>query len=288
MPFNFDSIKIIYGETDFARKLEEDLIEEFGLNSIVAVTDLMESDKESVREYGRYMYEHEYRKYSAKQWGKPIEEIDPSVFKRVPVYISHKKPYLKQEYQFMPQGGFSELSKKMLDHPNISVDLSVDALEALHFEGHKILYNDYSGSIVYTAPLDALFEYRYGRLPYRALEFTWKKIKKAKAPETPLSAFPEGDKYIRITDYTQFPPQELGDSAVIAVEYPFEYKPDELCGNEPYYPTLTDESKKIFSKYKEEAERYSNLYACGRLADFKYYNMDACILRAMEISALLP
>ena len=103
--------------------------------------------------------------------------------------------------------------------------------------------------------------------------------------KTPLCAFPESDKYIRITDYTQFPPQNYGDKAVIAIEYPLEYKPDELCGNEPYYPVITEESKKVFEKYKNEANQYSNLFICGRLADFKYYNMDSTILRAKEISS---
>ena len=285
MPFNFDSIRVIYGNTEYADKLEEALIREYGDGAIVAVTDLIESEIESIHNYGLYMYEHEYRKYSAKQWGKPIEEIDPAVFKRVPVYISHKKPYLRQKYQYMPEGGFTELARRMLDHPNISVELSTDALEHISIKDNLIQYDSFTGSIVYTGPLDALFNYKHGRLPYRALEFTWKRIKKKDTLETPLSAFPEGDKYIRITDYTQFPPQECDDDAVIAIEYPLEYRPEELCGNEPYYPTLTEESKRVFEKYKDESQQYRNLYPCGRLADFKYYNMDACIERAKEISS---
>lgn len=287
MPFNFDSIRKIYGDTDFAKALESDLIDEFGIDSVVAVTDLIDCDKQSIQDFGTYMYEHEYRKYSAKQWGKPIEEIDPSVFKRVPVYISHKKPYLRQKYQYMPEGGFTELAVKMLDHENIKVELSVEAFDHIKIDRDKVFYDDYSGPIVYTGPLDALFEYQYGRLPYRALEFTWKRINKKLSLETPLSAFPEGDKYIRITDYTQFPPQVCGDDAIIAIEYPLEYKPDELCGNEPYYPTLTDDSKRVNDEYQALAKKYKNLFTCGRLADFKYYNMDACILRAKEISSLL-
>lgn len=287
MPFNFESIRRIYGNTDYAQKLECDLIQEFGIDSVVAVTDLIDSKKQSIHDYGIYMYEHEYRKYSAKQWGKPIEEIDPSVFKRVPVYISHKKPYLRQKYQYMPEGGFTELARKMLDHNNITVELSTDALKNIRINDDTVAYDGFLGPIVYTGPLDALFKYQYGHLPYRALEFTWKRIKKENALETPLSAFPEGDKYIRITDYTQFPPQDCGKEAVIAIEYPLEYKPDELCGNEPYYPTLTEESKRINEEYQLFAKRFENLYTCGRLADFKYYNMDACILRAKEISSLI-
>ena len=287
MPFNFESIRIIYGDTEYARQLKKELIDEYGMDSVVAVTDLLNCKRQRIHDYGNYMYEHEYKKYSAKQWGKPIEEIDSSVFKRVPVYISNKKSYLRQKYQYMPQGGFTELAKRMLNHVNISVELSIEAKDHIRIDNGSIKYDDYCGPIVYTGPLDVLFDYRFGKLPYRALEFTWKRIKKKDSLETPLSAFPEGDKYIRITDYTQFPPQACGDDAVVAIEYPFEYKPEELCGNEPYYPTLTDESKKVNEQYQLLVSDYKNLFTCGRLADFKYYNMDACINRAKEIASLL-
>lgn len=289
MPFNFKSIELIYDDSRFVEKLKQELIDEFGEGSIVSVVDVINSKNDDINKYGMYMYEHEYRKYSAKQWGKPIEDIDPSVFMRVPVYISYKKPYLKAKYQYMPKGGFTELAKSILNHRNIEVELSVDALEDIVLDADKqtISYKNFTGPIIYTGPLDALFGYKYGSLPYRALEFTWKVVNKNKAPETPLSAYPEGDKYIRITDYTQFPSQEFGDKAVIAIEYPIEYKQDELCGNEPYYPTLTNESKEMFEKYNNMARKVRNLYWCGRLAEFKYYNMDAVIINAISLAEKL-
>lgn len=289
MPFNFKSIELIYDDSLFTEKLKQELIDEFGEGSIVSVVDVINSKNDDIHKYGMYMYEHEYRKYSAKQWGKPIEDIDPSVFMRVPVYISYKKPYLKAKYQYMPKGGFAELAKSILNHRNIEVELSVDALEDIVLDADKqtISYKNFTGPIIYTGPLDALFGYKHGSLPYRALEFTWKVVNKKKAPETPLSAYPEGDKYIRITDYTQFPPQELSDEAVIAIEYPVEYKKDELCGNEPYYPTLTNESKEMFEKYNNMAKKVRNLYWCGRLAEFKYYNMDAVIINAISLAEKL-
>lgn len=287
MPFNFDSIRKIYSDSEYVQRLKDDLINEFGLDSIVAVTDLLECRKENIRNYGLYMYEHEYKKYSSKQWGIPIEEIDPSVFKRVPVYISYKKPYLRQKYQYMPEGGFTELVKRIIDHPNIIVELNTEAIQHIVFRDNEILYDDLLVPVVYTGPLDALFNYKFGKLPYRALEFTWKKIHKYESLETPLSAFPESDKYIRITDYTQFPPQECDNFSIIAIEYPLEYRPEELCGNEPYYPTLTEESKEMNEMYHRLANNYNNLYTCGRLADFKYYNMDAVINRALEVSGII-
>lgn len=287
MPFNFASIDMIYEDRAYADKLKESLINEFGENTIVSVVDVLNSDIREISEYGRYMYEHEYRKYSAKQWGRPIETIDPSVFLRVPVYISEKKSYLRQNYQYMPEGGFTELSKKLINHPNISIELGTDALDFLKIndgEG-RVRVKGFDGAVVYTGPIDALFQYKYGRLPYRALEFVWKTVPRDSAPCTPLSAFPEGDKYIRITDYTQFPPQKLPGKAVIAIEFPVEYNADELCGNEPYYPTLTSDSKAMYEKYAALAKGYHNLFPCGRLADFKYYNMDAVIERAFSVAS---
>lgn len=291
MPFNFCSIDLIYEDANYAKRLKSLLVEEFGADSIVSVVDVINSQVSEIHEYGIYMYEHEYRKYSAKQWGKPIESIDPSVFMRVPVYISDKKPYLRQEYQYLPEGGFTELAKKMLAHDNISVDLNRNALDMLEVDWDagkiRVKNSAFAGDIVYTGPIDELFGYRYGRLPYRALEFSWKVIPRDLAPETPLSAYPEGDKYIRITDYTQFPPQRLDGRSVIAIEFPVEYKAQELCGNEPYYPTLTAESKKMYENYEKLSGQFSNFYPCGRLAEFKYYNMDAVIERALCVAGVI-
>lgn len=288
MPFNFKSIDLIYDDVKSSELIQE-LIDEFGFDSIVSVVDLINSHNKFVHEYGMYMYEHEYRKYTAKQWGKSIEEIDASVFMRVPVYISYKKPYLKSKYQYMPRGGFTKFAKTLIDHKNINVKLCVDALDGINIDldNRTISYKDYTCPIIYTGPLDALFNFKYGNLPYRALEFSWKVINKKEAPETPLSAYPEGDKYIRITDYTQFPPQDFGDKAVIAIEFPVEYKKNELCGNEPYYPTLTDKSKIIYKQYEALAKMFDNFHYIGRLAEFKYYNMDAIIDNALALSKKL-
>lgn len=287
MPFNFNSIDIIYSDKEYATRLKEELEIEFGRDSIVSVLDVINSKNDIIHNYGMYMYENEYKKYTAKQWNKNIDEIEPSVFMRVPVYISEKKPYLKTKYQFMPVGGFTELAKSIINHPNITVVLEENALNkiSINEEEKKIVYDHhYSKTVIYTGPLDVLFSYRFGELPYRALEFTWKVIERKYAPEAPLSAYPEGDKYIRITDYSQFPPQEFGDKALIAIEYPFEYKRNELCGNEPYYPTLTEESKAMFEKYKKLADEYHNLFWCGRLAEFKYLNMDSIIENALSLA----
>ncbi len=285
IPFNFASIDMIYDD-DIAKKLKDKLVETYGKGAIVSVVDLIENDDPVVKNYGEYMYEKEYRKYTAKQWDRPIENIDPSIFLRVPVYISYKKTYLKKKYQFMPKYGFTKLAESMLAHSNIEVELGTNALADIILDNNNecIYYKDFSGPILYTGPIDELFGGVYGQLPYRSLEFTWKVISKQDAPPTALSAYPEADKYIRITDYTKFPVQEFGEKSLIAIEYPLEYRKDELCGNEPYYPTITDESKELYNLYREESYKFKNLYLSGRLADYKYYNMDEVIEKARIMS----
>lgn len=285
IPFNFASIDMIYDD-DIAKKLKDKLVETYGKGAIVSVVDLIENDDPVVKKYGEYMYEKEYRKYTAKQWDRPIENIDPSIFLRVPVYISYKKTYLKKKYQFMPKYGFTKLAESMLAHSNIEVELGTNALADIILDNNNecIYYKDFSGPILYTGPIDELFGCVYGQLPYRSLEFTWKVISKQDAPPTALSAYPEADKYIRITDYTKFPVQEFGEKSLIAIEYPLEYRKDELCGNEPYYPTITDESKELYNLYREESYKFKNLYLSGRLADYKYYNMDEVIEKARIMS----
>ena len=205
---------------------------------------------------------------------------------RVPVYLSYNAAYLMKKYQFMPCGGFTKLATRMLSHPNIQVELCSDALPRLRIDANqgRICFDGQVNiPIVYTGPLDALFAFCYGKLPYRALEFLWKTIDVEKRPPTPLSAFPEADKFIRITDYAQFPPQEAGNKSVIAIEFPIEYDQTAFCGNEPYYPVLTEASQELISQYWQLAGKFVNLFPCGRLADFKYYNMDQVINHAIDM-----
>ena len=130
IPFNFASIDLLYGELE-AAELKELLISEFAPRKIVSVLDIVNSKTPQIHKYGQFMYENEYRKYSAKQWGRPIEEIEPSVFMRVPVYLSYDKAYLRNKYQYMPEGGFTRLAQKIIEHENIKVALNCDALNRL-------------------------------------------------------------------------------------------------------------------------------------------------------------
>ena len=133
--------------------------------------------------------------------------------------------------------------------------------------------------VVYTGALDELFDREYGRLPYRSLRFEWWYTDKSSVQEAPVVAYPQEPGFTRITEYKKLPPQE-GRGSSYALEYPLPYDgPDSA---EPYYPVLTEESQKQYAQYRDAAEKIPNLILCGRLADFKYYNMDQALERALE------
>lgn len=289
MPFNFRAIDLLY-EPEKAEKLKARLKAAFPGQDIVSVAELVRHSDALISEYGRFMYENEYKLYTAKQWGRPIESISPAVFERVPVYLSYRVGYQAHPYQFLPVAGFTDMIQKMLEHPNLRCELQVDALKFLTLDqengeigwaGEKL-----GCPVVYTGALDELFEYRYGQLPYRSLEFIWKKIPAKSAQETALVAWPQESTVTRTTEYTKFPPQDLPgkEETVIAIEIPFEYDRDRPFGNEPYYPVANEQTQELYALYKREADRLPNLFPAGRLADYKYYNMDHAIRRAWNVA----
>lgn len=290
MPFNFDSIDIIY-DKDKAEKLKYALKKKFGDQEVVAVTDLLSCDEKIIKEYGKYMYENEYKLYTAKQWGIDISEISPEVFKRVPVYLSYRDTYQSHKFQFLPIGGFTEFAKRLLDAPNIDMVLNTDAIETnvIQFEENKICVN-WKGQkyenipILFTGELDALFCYEFGKLPYRSLEFVWKLVDAEEFQETEIVAYPQADKITRVTEYKKLPKQNIFKKTEISIEFPVPYDKNLPIGNEPYYPIKNDTNDKKYSRYYEKASLIKNLYLCGRLADYKYYNMDMVIRRAWIVA----
>lgn len=290
MPFNFRSIDMIYDQKT-AERLKKKLTGEFPDREIVHVTELLNSADPDVLHYGRYMYENEYKRYSAKQWGRPIESISQDVFKRVPVYLSYRETYQSHKYQFLAKNGFTDLVHRILNHPNIEVKLNVDFLDGLEmnekdgtiFRGGR----EITCPVLYTGEPDALFKFKHGTLPYRSLEFVWKTLNIKSYQDTEITAFPQADKITRVTEYTKLPYQVRDDKTVISIEIPFEYDRTAPFGNEPYYPIINDDNSASYMKYKDEAAIYPLLYLAGRLADYRYYNMDDAILRARETANLI-
>lgn len=236
------------------------------------------------------MYDNEYKLYTSKQWGMDISEVSPDVFKRVPVYLNDKDVYQSSKYQFVPKGGFTEWSRRMLDSSNIDVELNVDAIanKVISVKDNKVLINrndvKENALVLFTGQIDELFNFEFGTLPYRSLEFIWKTIEKDEYQPTEVVAYPQADKITRVTEYKKLPPQHIKGKTVIAIEIPFPYGKSLPVGSEPYYPIKNDTNELLYSKYQEIANTIDNLYLCGRLADYKYYNMDMTIDRAWSVA----
>lgn len=281
-PFNFKTIDQFYTQ-DEARELKLRLKSYYNNASEATVVDMLNSEDECIRQYTQFLYEKDYKPYTAKQWNLSPEDIDPSVLKRVPIVFSYRDTYFDDKYEFMPKNGFKDMVWNILNHKNIKVQLGEDALKHILVDNKnkKILWDGKEINIVYCGAIDELFDYCYGMLPYRSLYFDFKSVKTIDFQNAAIVAYPQEDGYTRVTEYTKMPVQDGNGWTTVAYEYPNTYEKN--IQNEPYYPVLTQKSQETYKKYFDYAREFDNLICCGRLADFKYYNMDQVVLRALDV-----
>lgn len=279
--FDFTTIDTFFAK-EKAEIIKSKLLSKYKNQTTATVLELLECDDADIREYAEFLYEKDYKPYTAKQWGISPDKIDKSIFKRVPVRIGYKKAYFDDKYQAMPQDGYTAFIRNILDHKNITVQLNVDVINILSITDDQISLKNYPevSTVFYTGALDELFGYRFGYLPYRSLRFEWKYEDKDSFQDMPVVAYPQAEGYTRITEYKKLPNQNV-KGTTYAVEYPLPVSDNDDV--EPYYPVLTDDSQKAFSQYRELASTIKNLVCCGRLADFKYYNIDQAIENALNV-----
>lgn len=284
-PFNFKTIDDYFIESE-AADLKERIKKVFAGRDTATVLEVLNCSDEKIRAYAQFLFDNDYSLYTAKQWGVPASEIDPSVLKRVPLRFSYDVGYFDDKYQVMPADTYTDFFKNLLNHPNIKVETGVEALEHLRIEGKEILIDGKAQNIpvIYTGALDELFGLSEGKLPYRSLRFEWKYENIDSKQDAPVVAYPQVEGFTRITEYKKLPVQNV-KGTTYAVEYPLTY--NENGKMEPYYPVLTENSQNIYKKYLEKAKAVNNLYCAGRLADFKYYNMDQALERALDLCKLL-
>lgn len=282
-PFNFQTIDDFYDKKE-ADDLKKRIRNEFGNKVTATVVEVLNCNDEKIRKYAQFLFDNDYSLYTAKQWGISASEVDPSILKRVPLRFSYDIGYFDDEYQVMPATTFTDFFKSLLNHKNIEIKLGIEALEHLNvdLQNNKVFidgkYKDIP--IIYTGALDELFDNCYGKLPYRSLRFEWKYEDIDSKQDAPVVAYPQAEGFTRITEYKKLPVQDV-KGTTYAVEYPLSY--NENVKMEPYYPVLTEKSQRIYSKYLEKASNIKNLFLAGRLADFKYYNMDQALERALNI-----
>ena len=225
-----------------------------------------------------------FRGYTSKQWGRPPEEIDPSIIKRVPVRSSYDVNYFNDYNQGIPLTGYNSLFERLLDHPSISVRTGA----ALRLEnGGFFVGGDRPGAvpIYYSGPLDELFGYRFGHLPWRSLKFETEWLDVRDYQGTSVVNYTEAEvPYTRIHEFKHYHPENAASMSipktVIMREYPSEWRP----GDEPYYPVDCESSRALLARYREEAAKLPMLVVGGRLGGYRYFDMD----RSVEAALALP
>lgn len=280
--FDFTSVDTFF--PDEADIIKEHIKSSYGSKTSATVLELLNSQDKYIKKFAQFLYDKDYAPYTAKQWGIAPEEVDKDIFKRVPIMLSYGSGYFTDKYQAMPKTGYMELINNLVDHVNIEVKTKTDALNhiSINASNNQLLIDgeETQAFVYYTGPLDELFNCRFGRLPYRSLKFEWKYDEIDSFQEMPVVAYPQAEEYTRITEYKKLPYQNV-IGTTYAVEYPISY--EEGTAVEPYYPVLTDQSKELYRIYRDMAEKIQNLVCCGRLADFKYYNMDQAIEMALKM-----
>jgi UDP-galactopyranose mutase len=282
LPFNLNSIYEVFPQ-ELAKRLEVRLIEKYGYGTKIPILELLKEEDQDLKFLANYVYEKVYKNYTMKQWGLKPEEISPQVTARVPIYISRDNRYFTDKYQVIPKDGYTKIFERMLKHPNIKIMLNTDFKEviSIDFENKKIYFlgQEFKGKLIFTGMIDELFNFKYGFLPYRSLDLRFETIEQEYYQEVPVVNYPNDYDFTRITEFKHIHPVK-SDKTTILKEYPKAYQPNVDI---PYYPVFTKENQELYNKYKEEADKFENLILVGRLAEYRYYDMDDVVKRALEV-----
>lgn len=280
-PFNFTTIDQFYGKEE-AEQLKQALKEEYPHRTTVTVLEVLNSENKLVKAYGEFLFKKDYSLYTAKQWGLDPKDIDPSVLRRVPLRLGYEEGYFEDKYQLMPKGLYVDFFKNLLNHPNIEVKLNIDALKHLKITDNKTVIDgkETDDLIIYTGAIDELFNYQFGKLPYRSLTFDFKHSDSNNIQKYALEAHPAHPQITRIVEFKHLYPDLNLKGTTWEEEYSEEFSKEN--NNEPYYPVLTIESKKLYEKYSNLAKQFANLKIIGRLGLFKYFNMDQCLKSVLQ------
>ena len=275
VPFNLDSLKNAFGERE-GKRLGRKLLDAYPAQSQVTILELRQNPDPEVAAIADYVYEHVFVHYTMKQWGQTPEEIDPATTARVPVRLSQDDRYFQDAYQGMPLEGYTRMFERMLDHPNIEVRLGVDA---------RPLLKEAQGPVIYTGQADELFDFKFGPLPYRTLDFKFETLSQDCFQTHGTVNYTVDQDFTRITEFKHLTGQDLPGVTTIVKEYSRAYTGGE--GETPYYAIINRSNNALYAKYRAEADKYPNLHLLGRLAEYKYYNMDAIAARALELAERL-
>ena len=272
IPFNLNSIYQTFS-SEKADIFEKRLKKHFVYGENIPILKFKEIDDPVLNELAEFIYKNVFYGYTKKQWGVLPNELSPSVTARVPVCVCHDDRYFHDEYQAMPENGYTSMITNMLDNDLIEIQLNTSFQD---IRDQNICKN-----VVYTGPIDEYYEYEYGQLPYRSLEFKFENLDMEYYQDVATINYPNDHEYTRITEQKYLSGQASIDKTTLIYEYPQQYSPGL---NEPYYPIPEESNNALYRKYQKKAEEdKGSIIFSGRLADYKYYNMDQAVARALSI-----
>lgn len=264
MPINLDTINMLYhmnlSSMEMIRFLEKQAVD---------LPEVKTSEDVVVSKVGRELYVKFFRNYTRKQWGLDPSDLDASVTSRVPIRTNRDNRYFTDQYQAMPLHGYTRMFENMLDHPNIHIMLNTDYRDVVDVIPFR--------KMIYTGPVDGFFNYVYGKLPYRSLEFEHKTLDTQVYQPAPVVNYPNEHAYTRVTEFKYLTGQVHAKTAIV-----FEYPRAE---GDPYYPVPRPENQELYKQYKALADATDDVYFVGRLATYKYYNMDQVTAQALTTYA---
>jgi UDP-galactopyranose mutase len=262
VPINLDTINALYG-----LKLTTLEVGDFLASLAEPRAPIRTAEDVVLNAVGRELYEKFFRGYTRKQWGRDPSELDASVTARVPTRTNRDDRYFTDTYQAMPLHGYTRMFERMLDHPNIKILLNTDYREIVGLIPYR--------EMIYTGPIDAFFDYRYGKLPYRSLRFQHETHATEVYQSAPVINYPNDYAYTRVTEFKYLTGQEHAKTSIV-YEYP-------EAEGDPYYPVPCPENAALYKRYKALADATAGVTFVGRLATYKYYNMDQVVAQALAV-----
>lgn len=262
MPINLDTINRLYSLNLNCQQLEA-----FFESKAVKLEKIVTSEDVVVSKVGRELYQKFFKGYTRKHWDLDPSELDASVSARVPARTSRDDRYFTDTYQAMPAQGYTRMFQKLLSHPNIKIMLNTDYKEIVDVIPYK--------TMIYSGPIDSYFNYCYGRLPYRSIEFRFETHETEFFQPTGTINYPNEHPYTRITEFKHLTGQKHPKTSIV-YEYP-------QAEGDPYYPIPRPENAEIYKKYQDLARTMTNTYFTGRLATYRYYNMDQVVAQSLSV-----
>lgn len=262
MPITLETINQLYN-----CNMTPDEMEKFISEKAVPMDEIKTSRDVALSKVGEEIYQKFFENYTKKQWGLDPAKIDTSVISRIPLRFNRDTRYFTDRYQGMPRYGYTKMCEAMVANQNIKLMLNTDFAE---LKG-QVTYD----TLIYTGPADEFYGYKHGRLAYRSLDFVFETYDCESFQPAPVVNYPNDFDYTRITEFKKLTGQESKKTTILK-EFP-------KAEGEPYYPFPTADCKAQYALYKEEMEKETNVFFLGRLAEYRYYNMDAVVRRALDL-----